>query len=71
MGFCDNYFGHIGEPFKTTFIKFYIMKFLKYRATKVPKGSTICEVIEQAIDDHWMSNNSYNADKLRKKYCNE
>jgi hypothetical protein len=70
-GYVGDYFGEVGEPFKVSFSKYCFFKSLKYRVTKVPKGTSICEVIKQAISNHWMANNSYSANKLRKKYCNE
>ena len=64
-----DYFGKIGEPFEVSSLKYYYFKHLKYRVTKVPKGSSMCEVIEQAIKNHWMDDDSYSAEKLREKYC--
>ena len=68
-GYVGDYFGSIGEPLKVSAARYYFCKPLKYRVTKVPKGSSLCAVIEQAISNHWMANDSFSAEKLRKRYC--
>jgi len=68
-GYVGDYFGEIGKPFKVSNFKYYFFKLLKYRVTKVPKGSSLCKVIEQAINNHWMAKDSFSANKLREKYC--
>ncbi len=70
-GVVGDYFGYIGTPFRVHMLQYYFFTAMRYRTTRVPKGSTVCEVIEQAIDNHYMHPTSFSAEKLRDKYCRE
>ena len=66
-GFCEDYFGRIGDPVKISFFKYYVMK-LRYRTTKVLSGSSLKDVLTQALNNSETQLDSYSAKKLYEKH---
>lgn len=47
-GRAFDYFGFIGTPFQVSMIRWYIFKLFGYRATRVPRGSSVRRVMVRA-----------------------
>jgi len=66
MSFALNYFGHIGNPFQVSYLRYLLYKILGFRATAVPKGTSTTEVLVHAAITDGAHPTSYHVKKIRK-----
>ena len=65
MPFVYNYFGHIGDPFRVSYLRYLLYKALGFRATAVPDGTSKTEVLVQASIENGAHPSSYHVEKIR------
>jgi len=51
LGRVKDYFGEIGTPIKVSWFRYEFQKCFDWRTTRVPKGSSIEEVMKRAHED--------------------
>jgi len=61
-----DYFGGIGTPFKVGIIRFYLWKWMRFRATKIRKGSSLKRVMIRATLKQGSHRHSWNIENLLK-----
>ena len=58
-GHIADHFGDIGVPYKICWLRFILMKVLRYRVTKIVKGATMKELAIKCCTDAGAHNESF------------
>lgn len=61
-----DYFGGIGTPFRVSFLRYIVMKALKYKATSVPHGTPLVRVIIRAALKAGAHRRSWKVQQIKK-----
>ena len=64
-GYAFDHFGGIGTPFQVSFLRFYLWKWMGYRATRVIKGASLRRVYIRATIKQGAHRHSMKMDDAR------